>query len=68
MSEHDPRCEGINDAKLLADVEEYGWHVVKILDTQGTPAWAYSIGLYENFHHPEIMRIRSRFRSDASPH
>jgi hypothetical protein len=25
--EHDPRCEGLNDEKLLADVAEYGWHV-----------------------------------------
>ena len=31
MKEHDPRCEGLNDAKVLADVKEHGWHVVKIL-------------------------------------
>ena len=54
MSEHDPRCEGIDDAKLLANVQEYGWHVVKILDKDDTPGWAFSIGLYKNFHHPEI--------------
>ena len=55
MSEHDPRCEGINDAKLLADVREYGWHVVRILDKDDSPGWAFSIGLYENFQHPEIV-------------
>lgn len=55
MSEHDPRCEGMDDAKLLADVQEYGWHVVKILEKDDTPGWAFSIGLYKNFHHPEIV-------------
>ena len=24
MHEHDPRCEGLDDEKVLADVEEYG--------------------------------------------
>jgi hypothetical protein len=55
MSDHDPRCEGIDDAKLLADVEEYGWHVVKILEKDDTPGWAFSVGLNENFNHPEIV-------------
>lgn len=55
MSEHDPRCEGTDDAKLLADVQEYGWHVVRVLEKGDTPGWAFSIGLYKNFHHPEIV-------------
>lgn len=52
---HDPRCEGLNDQKLLSDVAEYGWHVAKILDTDKTPGWAFSVGLYKNFNHPEIV-------------
>jgi hypothetical protein len=55
MKEHDPRCEGIDDAKLLADVKDYGWHVVKILDRDESPGWAFSIGLHKNFAHPEII-------------
>lgn len=55
MTDHDPRCEGIDDAKLLADVEEYGWHVVNILEKDDTPGWAFSVGLHENFNHPEIV-------------
>lgn len=31
------------------------WHVVKVLDTDDTPGWAYSVGLYKNFNHPEIV-------------
>jgi len=53
--EHDTRCEGLNDEKLVADVKEYGWHVVKILEKDETPGWAFSVGLYKNFNHPEIV-------------
>jgi len=39
--EHDPRFEGLDDEKLVADVKEYGWHVVKILEKDETPGWAF---------------------------
>lgn len=56
MMEHDPRCEGLDDEKLLADVAKYGWHVLKIFPPKdNTPGWAFSIGLYKNFNHPEII-------------
>jgi len=55
MREHDPRCEGADDQKLLRDVADYGWHVIKVLDQAGAPGWAYSIGLFHNFGHPEII-------------
>lgn len=53
--EHDPRCDGLDDEKVVSDVAEYGWHVVKIPDNGETPGWAFSIGLYKNFNHPEIV-------------
>ncbi len=52
---HDPRCESLSDEQVVADVKEYGWHVIKILDTDDTPGWVFSIGLYETFDHPEIV-------------
>jgi len=55
MKKHDPRCEGGDDQKLLDDVAEYGWHVIKVLDQPDAPGWAYSVGLFQNFGHPEIM-------------
>jgi len=57
MTEHDPRCKGGSDVdqKLLADIAQYGWHVMRVLETPQTPGWAYSIGLYKNFGHPEIL-------------
>ena len=55
MTEHDSRCGGANDQQLLDDVAEYGWHVLNVLDQADAPGWAYSIGLYQNFAHPEVI-------------
>jgi len=55
MKEHDPRCEGGDDQKLRDDVAEYGWHVIKVLDQPDAPGWAYSVGLFQNYDHPEII-------------
>ena len=55
MDEHDPRCEGGDDAKVFTDVAKYGWHVVRVLEKSETPGWAFSIGMYRNFNHPEVV-------------
>jgi hypothetical protein len=54
MTEHDPRCN-VSDQKILDDVAQYGWHVIKVLDKPDSPGWAYSIGLYRTFNHPEVV-------------
>ncbi len=54
MPEHDPRCY-VSEQKILDDVAQYGWHVMKVLEKADSPGWAYSIGLYRTFHHPEIV-------------
>lgn len=43
------------DRKLLADVQEHGWHVLGIQAGNGGPDFAYSIGLYQTFNHPELI-------------
>jgi Domain of unknown function (DUF4262) len=43
------------DAKLLQTLEQWGWFVIKVGAGDSEPAFAYSIGLYENFKHPEII-------------
>lgn len=45
------------DKKLIADIEEYGWHVVKVMEDDSGPGFCYSIGLYETFGLPEIIII-----------
>jgi hypothetical protein len=45
------------DQKLLNDIAEYGWHVVKVPEDEVGPGFGYSIGLYKTFGHPEIIII-----------
>jgi len=45
------------DVKFLQTLEKWGWFVTKVGAGDGEPAFAYSIGFYENFHHPEIVLL-----------
>jgi hypothetical protein len=35
--------------------EKHGWFVMKVMEGEGSPAFAYSFGLFEEFGHPEII-------------
>jgi len=48
---------GDPDDKLLKDIREYGWHVVKVFSRTGGPDFAYSVGMFETFGHPEILIV-----------
>jgi Domain of unknown function (DUF4262) len=50
-----PQPVDAHDHKLLSDVENYGWHVVGVSSEDGSPGFAYSVGLYRTFNHPEII-------------
>lgn len=50
-----PKPEDDRDRKLLADVQGHGWHVLGIKADDGGPNFAYSIGLYQTFNHPELI-------------
>ena len=41
--------------RTFSDVAEFGWHVLNVFETDDTPGWAFSIGLYKTFNHPEII-------------
>ncbi|OAI48434.1 hypothetical protein AYO44_06885 [Planctomycetaceae bacterium SCGC AG-212-F19] len=43
------------DRKLLADVQRHGWHVLGVESDDEGPGFAYSIGLFHTFRHPEII-------------
>lgn len=43
------------DVALLKTLEQWGWFVIKVAATDSEPPFAYSMGLYENFQHPEII-------------
>ena len=42
------------EARVRADIDQHGWHVVKVMGDDHAPAWAYTIGLHETLGHPEL--------------
>lgn len=50
-----PKPRDDSDRQVLRDVVESGCHVVGVLADATGPAFAYSIGLFHNYDHPEIV-------------
>lgn len=47
-----------SEQKIFDDIEKYGLHIVNVFDPEGKlPNFAYSIGLYKKFNHPEIVTL-----------
>lgn len=49
----DPTDPG--EQKVVDDVREYGWHVINVLAEGELPEFSYTIGLFQNYRHPEIL-------------
>jgi hypothetical protein len=47
--------EDDRERKVVSDIEDFGWHVSLIMEDDDGPSFAYSIGLFQNFGHPEII-------------
>ena len=53
------------DIEIITDVTDDGWHVVSVPEQKNaaagsgvrhsTPGWAYSVGLYASYGHPEVL-------------
>lgn len=41
--------------RIVNDIEKYGCHVIMVPGDDYVPGFAYTIGLYERFGHPEII-------------
>jgi len=49
---------------VIANINEFGWHCVNVIEDDSHPCWSYTIGLYETWEHPELIIIgRSRATS-----
>src|ERR1700761_5220874 len=48
-----PKPEHKADEIIIRNVREHGCHIVGVGD--GNPSFAYSIGLYLNYRHPELI-------------
>jgi len=49
--------ESPGEQKVIDDVQMHGWHVIKVIEDKEGPPFAYTIGLYHSFGHPEIIVI-----------
>jgi hypothetical protein len=50
---------------VLANIREFGWHCVNVIEDDGQPPWSFTIGLFETWQHPELIIIG---RSRATAH
>jgi hypothetical protein len=55
----DPKVRAAED-KCLADIAEYGLHVIRVGGDEEWPGFVYSVGLYHNFQSPEIIVVGLR--------
>lgn len=49
-----PLCTGGSRDEIAGQVAEHGWHLTAVLPSNGRPGWAYSVGLWHTFRHPEV--------------
>ena len=50
-----PKPEDVSEQKICADVVKYHCHIITIPEDSEGPTYSFSIGLFLNFHHPEIV-------------
>jgi Domain of unknown function (DUF4262) len=43
------------DEVVVKNIEQYGWHVTLIRGEERSPGWAFSIGFYRSYGHPEVV-------------
>ncbi|MER9443834.1 DUF4262 domain-containing protein [Mesorhizobium sp. M0340] len=46
-----------DEAKTLADIEEYGCHILYVLEEGEHPPFSYSVGIEHNFNAPELVVV-----------
>jgi len=67
-----PRFEGrqldAQESKVVADVERVGWSLMLIREEarQQKPGWAFTIGLFETYRHPEVVMFGLKEESRSS--
>jgi hypothetical protein len=52
-NEEDHNC--IDDDKLIADIKNFGWSVLLVEAGNYLPDFAYTVGLWKNYNHPELI-------------
>ncbi|MBL9171887.1 MAG: DUF4262 domain-containing protein [Verrucomicrobiales bacterium] len=52
-----PTAEDDLERRVLHDVSTVGCHVIKVMGDESGPGFAYSVGLFHNFNHGEILIV-----------
>ena len=50
-----PQATNPSEEQLLANVEQYGLHVMNILEEGELRPFSYSIGMFRTWQHPEVL-------------
>lgn len=50
-----PQAKNDSTRQMLSDVAEFGWHWIGILEDEKGPQYAFSVGLFYSYGHPEIV-------------
>ncbi len=50
---HEHNC--LDEKEFSADIEKFGWTVSLFDSTEYLPSFAYTVGLWKNYNHPEII-------------
>jgi hypothetical protein len=43
--------------KLTSDIEKYGFGVIMVPQTDYLPSFAYTVGLWKSYKHPELITL-----------
>lgn len=41
--------------KIYSDIDSIGWHVIKVPEDFEGPGFAYTVGLFKSYNHPELI-------------
>jgi hypothetical protein len=65
MTKPQRRGNDFAECRILADITEYGWHAINVVEDDGHPPWTFTIGLYDTWSYPELIIVG---RSRATAH
>ncbi len=49
------RCLDPSEQKVITHVEGHGWSVTNIEERSDSVGWSFTVGLFENYKHPEVI-------------
>ncbi|AZI44381.1 DUF4262 domain-containing protein [Deinococcus psychrotolerans] len=55
MNPQFPEPENDFDVDVLRGIQEYGWFVLKVPEDAEDPGFAFTVGLWANYLHPELI-------------